>query len=70
MQYHHEGGVNPEIVKTIARCNFLIITVMYIDVYISGMEMSPFLISSFTKNAVFLENGKKITFLVKKIVTS
>ena len=35
-----KGGVNPEIVKTIARCNFLIITLMYIKVYISGMEMS------------------------------
>ena len=35
-----KGGVNPEIMKTIARCNFLIITVMYIKVYISGMEMS------------------------------
>ena len=33
-------GVNPEIVKTIARYNFLIITVMYIKVYIFGMEMS------------------------------
>ena len=35
-----KGGVNPEIVKTIARCNFVIITVMYIKVYISEMEMS------------------------------
>ena len=35
-----KGSVNPEIVKNIARCNFLIITVMYIKVYISGMEMS------------------------------
>ena len=34
------GGVNPEIVKTIARCNFVIVTVMYIKIYISGMEMS------------------------------
>ena len=35
------AGVNPEIVKNIARCNFLVIkTVMYIKVYISGMEMS------------------------------
>ena len=35
-----KGSVNPEIVKNIARYNFLIITVMYIKVYISGMEMS------------------------------
>ena len=34
------GGVNQEIVKNIASCNFLIITVMYIKVYIWGMEMS------------------------------
>ena len=33
-------SVNPEIVKNIACCNFLIITVMYIKVNISGMEMS------------------------------
>ena len=32
--------MNPEIVKNIANCNFLIITLMYIKVYISGMEMS------------------------------
>ena len=30
-----KGNVNPEIVKNIARCIFLIITVMYIKVYIS-----------------------------------
>ena len=36
----NNGGVNPEIVKNIARCNFLIITVIYIKVYISGMEVS------------------------------
>ena len=35
-----KGSVNPEILKNIACCNFLIITVMYIKVYISGMEMS------------------------------
>ena len=34
------GGVNPGIVKNIKRSNFLIITVMYIKVYISGVEMS------------------------------
>ena len=34
------GIVNPEIVKNIAHSNFLIITVKYIKVYISGMEMS------------------------------
>ena len=37
-QPHCKGGVNPEIVKNIAHFNFLIITVMYIKVYISGME--------------------------------
>ena len=35
-----KGSVNPDIVKNIARCNSLIITLMYIKVYISGMEMS------------------------------
>ena len=34
------GGVNPQIVTNIALCIILIITVMYIKVYISGMEMS------------------------------
>ena len=34
------GGVNPGIVKNIKRSNFLIITVMYIKVYISGVQMS------------------------------
>ena len=38
--FSFKGSVNPEIVKNIARSNFLIITVMYIKVYISGMEMS------------------------------
>ena len=51
-----KGIVNPEIVKNIARCNFLIITVMYIKVYISDGNESenPFLISNLTKNADFL----------------
>ena len=35
-----KGSVNPEIVKNTARCNFLIITVMSIKVYISRMEIS------------------------------
>ena len=46
------------------------LTVMYIKVYISGMEMSQrihFVISNFTKNALgcfffFGENGKKSIF--------
>ena len=33
-----KGSVNPEIVKNITSCNFLIIALMYIKVYISGME--------------------------------
>ena len=34
-QVRIKEGVNPEIVKNIARCNFLIITVVYIkEVYI------------------------------------
>ena len=65
-----KGGVNPEIVKNIARCKFLNITVMYIKVYISGMEMSQrihFWHQSLLKMlGFFWENGKKITFLVKK----
>ena len=35
-----DGGVNPDIVKNIARYNFQIATVMYIKVYIFGVEMS------------------------------
>ena len=64
-----KGSVNPEIVKNIACCYFLIITVMYIKVYISGMEMSLriLLISDFTKNADFWENGKKSIFWLKKL---
>ena len=64
--YHFKGSVNPEIVKNTARCKFLIVTVMYIKVYISWIEMSqknPFLISNFTKNGDFL---RKITFWAKK----
>ena len=60
------GGVNPEIVKNIARCNFLIVTVMYIKVYISGMEISQrmrFWYQILLK-LLFLcwENGKKSPF--------
>ena len=54
--------------KNIACSNFLIITMMYIKVHISGMEMSKricFLILNFSKNAVFLRKWQKITFLVK-----
>ena len=64
-------SVNPEIVK-LACCNFLIITVMYIKVYISGVETSHrihFWYQILPKLLIFLENGKKITFFVKKIVT-
>ena len=32
---HFKGSVNPEIVKNIASCNFLIISLMHINVYIS-----------------------------------
>ena len=38
--FKFKGSVNPEIVKNIARCNFLIITVMYMKVYIYEMEMT------------------------------
>ena len=33
-------GVNPDIVKNIALCIFLVIAVIYLKVYISRMEMS------------------------------
>ena len=49
-------------------CNFQTITVMYIKVYISGMENeseNPFLIPNFTKNDDFLKKWQKSTFLVK-----
>ena len=57
-----EGSVNPEIVKNIARCNFLIITVMFIKVYISGIEMSQrirFWYGIWQKNTDFFEKMKK-----------
>ena len=60
-----KGSVNPEIVKNIARCNFLIITVMYIKVYISGMEMSQkirFWHQILPQKLIFWENGKKSLF--------
>ena len=66
-------SVNPEIVKNIASCNVLIITGMYIKVYISGMEMSQrirFWCPVLPKIVIFWENGKKITFLVKNFWTS
>ena len=50
-------GDNTEIVKNIALCNFLIITVIYVKVHISGMEMSQricFFIINFSGNAVCL----------------
>ena len=67
-------GVNPEIVKNIARCNFLIITVVYIkEVYISGMEVSQriqFWYQILLKILFFFfffRKWQKITFLVKNI---
>ena len=64
-----KGSVNPELVKNIARCNFLIITVMYMKVYIFGMEVSQrirFWYQIWPKMLIFWENGKKLFFLVKK----
>ena len=64
-------SVNPEIVKNIARCNLLIITVMYIKVYISGMEMSQrihFWYQIYQLCWFFEKMAKKNTFLVKKIL--
>ena len=61
-------SVNPEIVKNIARCYFLIITMMYIKVYISGMGMSQrihFWYQIWPKMLIFWENGKKLLFLKK-----
>ena len=48
--------VNPEIVKNIARCNFLIITVIHKSTqFWNGNELeNPFLITNFTKNADFV----------------
>ena len=63
-----KGSVNPEIVKNIASCNFLIITLMYMKVYISGLEMSQkirFWYQILPKIVIFWENGKKYFFLVK-----
>ena len=58
-------SINPEIVKNIARCNFLSIIVMYIKVYISGIEMSQrihFWYQIWPKMLIFWENGKKHFF--------
>ena len=38
--YEVNGCVNPKTMKNTARCNFLIMTLKYIKVYISGMEMN------------------------------
>ena len=69
-----KGCVNPEIVKNIACCNFLIITVIYIKVYISGMEMSQrihFLYQISLKMLIFFEKMAKNHFFgKKKFVTS
>ena len=64
-----KGSVNPEIVKNIAHCNFVIVTVIYIKVHISGMEMSQricFWHQILPKILIFLRKWQKITFLVKK----
>ena len=64
-EYAFKGSVNPEIVKNIARCNFLIITVMYIKVYMSGMERSQtihFWYQIWPKMLIFWENGKTPPF--------
>ena len=59
-----KGSVNPEIVKSIARCNFLIITVMYIKVYISGIMIQKirFWHQLLPQKLIFWENGKKSLF--------
>ena len=51
--------------KHIECCNFQIITEMYIEVYISGMEMSQwihFWYQILLKMIIFWENGKKNHF--------
>ena len=62
-------SANPEIVKNIAICNFLIINVMYIKVYTSGMEISQKIhiwYQILPKMLIILRKWQKITFLVKK----
>ena len=62
-------GVNPIFFKHIECLNFQTITVMYKKVYISGMEMSQkiyFWYEILLKILIYLENGQKNTFLVKK----
>ena len=71
VDYHPslKGSVNPEIVKNIARCNFLIVTVMFIKVYISGMEVSQrirFGYQILQKMLILWENGKKSPIWPKK----
>ena len=64
---------NPEIVKNIARLNFLIIIVMYIKVYIFRMEMSQricFWYQILPKMLIFWENGKKNLWQAKKMILS
>ena len=59
-------GVRTQIfLKHIECCNFQNITVIYIKVYISGMEMSQrifFWLSNFTKNDDFFEKMAKNNF--------
>ena len=63
-----KGSVNPNFLKHIECCNF---QNCYCNIYKSihiwnGNESeNPFLISNFTKNAVFLRKLAKNTFLVK-----
>ena len=62
---HIKGVWTQNFVKHIECCNFQTITVMYIKVYISGMEMSQrihFWYQFFLKMMIFWENGKKHFF--------
>ena len=71
LRFLHLRGVWTQIYtkhKHIKCCNFQTITVMYIKVYISGMEMSQrihFRYQILLKMMIFWENGKQNTFLVK-----
>ena len=69
IEFHTFFGHKRDSGMGLACLNFLIITVTYIKVYISGMEMSQrirFWYQILQKMLIFLRKWQKITFLVKQ----
>ena len=73
-KFQLKGGVNPNFFENIwSAVTFQTIAVMYIKVYISGMQMSQrihFWYQILLKMLIFWENGKKSLFWSKIFVTS